>query len=643
MSTDQLPAGRELSAGRRPVIRRAPKLATLALPHGRARLATQLRLSHSPRSSTVRGNHASVRTRNTSVTRKWVREAKPGRRAARVLAVLAIAVATAMSIADPASAHATLSSSNPTAGAILTRAPAAVSLHFDEAVTTVPGSLRVLGPDGSRADAGTVSHPGGNGNDLAVDLRDATKQGSYFVSWRAVSADSHPISGAFTFAVGTTSAAPAGAAVTDAGSGAALALGLSRWAGYLGLVLLLGGAVFLSLCWPRGWAQRRARLLLTAGWAVGLAGALLGLVFKGPYDAGLGWDQVGRWDLLTEVLDTTYGKALIARIVLLAGIAIWLGRRARTPHGPGTPSRWAGVLVAVALLATFSATGHAVVGSGGWDIALVFTSDMAHLAAMAVWVGGLVMLATVLLPSSQSADAAEAVPVYSWLATVSVAVLVVTGSYQAWRQVGSLPALAGTTYGRELIVKLALVAVVLSFAAASRVWVRRHYRSAPVVVYAASASDLLDPRPAHPRAEVAPVARRSLRRSVAVEAVITMIVLAVTAALVATAPARTAYRPSVEESLQLGPGTAQVSAVPAGDREMDLHIFLLGPIPEEVTATLRLPAQDLGPLPVTLQGFGDGHEVGIIAVPVPGDWILTVSARTTAFDVFTKDMTVPIR
>jgi copper transport protein len=535
-----------------------------------------------------------------------------------MLAVVAITVATALAVADPASAHATLSGSNPAPGAILTRAPATVSLHFDEAVTTVPGSLRVLGPDGSRADAGTVRQSG-DGSDLAVGLRDATKQGSYFVSWRVVSADSHPVSGAFTFAIGTTSAAPASAATSDNGPGVALALGFSRWAGYLGLVLLLGGAVFLSVCWPSGWRDRRARLLLTVGWAVGLAAALLGLGFKGPYDAGLGLGQVGQWDLVTEVLGTTYGKALVARLILLAGVAIWLGRRARTPRTPRSPSRAAGALVAVALLATFSATGHAVAGSGR---VLAFPVDMAHLAAMAVWVGGLVMLATVLLRRGQPADAAEAVPVFSRLAAGAVAVLVVTGSYQTWRQVGSLPALAATTYGRELIVKLALVAVAVSFGATSRAWVRRHYGSPPVVVYAASATDL-DPRPPDGPEEVTPAAVRTLRRSVAAEAVIAMLILAVTAALVATVPARTAYRPSVDETLRLGPDTAQVSAVPAGDREMDLHVFFFGPSgaptePQQVTATLRLPDRDLGPLPVTLQEFGGGHETATIAVPVPG-------------------------
>jgi copper transport protein len=573
--------------------------------------------------------------------------------------VVAIAVATALAVTDPASAHATLSGSNPAPGAVLTRAPAAVTLHFDESVSTVPGSLRVLAPDGSPADTGVV-HQSGDGSDISVDLSRATKHGSYFVSWRVVSADSHPISGAFTFAIGTTSAAPAAIdAQNSAGSGPGLALilGLGRWASYLGLVLLLGGVVFLSVCWPAGWAQRRARVLLGLGWALSLVAALVGLGLKGPYDAGLPLSQAGTPDLVTEVLATAYGKALLARLLLLAGIAIWYRRRRRNPdraRNPATPARWIGALAGVGFLATFTATGHAVAGSGR---VLAFTADLAHLGAMASWVGGLVMLSTVLLRADQPAEAAQAVPVFSRLATASVAVLVVTGSYQGWRQVGSLPALAATTYGRELIVKLALVAVALSFGAAARTWVRRHQPSCPVVVYAASANDLLNPRPAEAAGKVTPAALRTLRRGLVVEAVAAILILAVTAALVATAPARTAYQPSVQATLQLGPDTAQVSAIPAGDRQMALHVSFFGPngtptTPQEVTATLRLPDQDLGPLPVTLQGMaagqempgmGPGQETTTIAVPVLGDWTLTVSARTTAFDVYTKDVTLPIR
>jgi copper transport protein len=567
----------------------------------------------------------------------------PGQaRMGRLLAVVAVTFATALAVADPASAHATLSTSNPPPGAVLPDAPASVRLHFDEAVTTVPGSLRVVGPDGSRADAGAVHHPGGHRSGIAVDLRQAIGPGSYLVSWRAVSADSHPVSGAFTFAIGAASATATPAAVDGGSQGVALGLGLSRWVGYLGLVLFLGGAVFLSVCWPGGWVQPRARLLLALGWATSLTAAAVGLGLKGPYDAGFGLSHAGRGDLLSAVLDTTYGKALGARVLLLVGTGLWFGWLALIRR---TPSRPAGVLVSVALLSTFAAAGHAGAGAAS---PLAFLSDSLHLAAMTVWVGGLVMLVTVLLPRRQPAEVAGAIPRFSPLAAGSVAVLVVTGTYQSWRQVGSLPALAGTTYGRELTLKLGLVAVALAFAAASRAWVRRHHHRSPVVVYAASATDLLDAQPPVTRPDITPAAMRTLRRSVAAEAAAAMLILAVTAALVATAPARTAYRPSVAENLQLGRVTAQVSAVPAADRSMDLHLYLFGQDgaptdPEEVTATLRLPERGVGPLPVSLRTAGPGHQISTILVPIRGDWTLTVSARTTAIDVYTKTVTLPIR
>jgi copper transport protein len=60
-------------------------------------------------------------------------------------------------------------------------------------------------------------------------------------------------------------------------------------------------------------------------------------------------------------------------------------------------------------------------------------------------------------------------------------------------------------------------------------------------------------------------------------------------------------------------------------------------------ATLRLPDRDIGPLPVTLSTAGPDHEIGTIAVPLPGNWTLTVSARTTDIDVYTKSVTLPVR
>ena len=572
---------------------------------------------------------------------------RPGR-AARLSMVVVVAFLAVVTVASPASAHATLSSSSPSPGDLLPAAPTGVELRFDETVTTVPDSLRVLGPDGSRADTG-VTHRGGDGSTIAVGLRDRPSKGTYLVSWRIVSADGHPVSGAFTFSVGTTSTPP----VADGGSGptTGLVLGLSRLGGYLGLVLLLGSAIFLALCWPDGWRERRARRLMLAGWATSVVAVLLALLVKGADDAGLGLSQAGRWDLLQQVLGTTYGKAMTVRLVLLLGLAAWYPFRSTVrPLAARTAAAVAGVI----FVGTFATAGHAVADAAR-PVAVI--SDMLHVTAMAAWVGGLVVLVAVVLPHPDPAAAARAVPRFSRLAATAVAVLVVTGSYQAWRQVGGLAALTETSYGWDLVVKLGLVMIALTFAATSRSCVRALYGTPRPVVYAAAADDVLDAEPGGHVLDTAlpdgqpdneSETRQTLRRTVAMEAGTAFLILCVTAALVATVPARAAYRPKVDETLRLGPLTAEVSAVPATDRAMDLHLTLLGPDgspvdPAEVTADVRLPDRQLGPLPLTLQAAGVGHEITTVTVPVRGDWTLTVSARTTDFDVYTGQVTLPVR
>jgi copper transport protein len=208
---------------------------------------------------------------------------------------------------------------------------------------------------------------------------------------------------------------------------------------------------------------------------------------------------------------------------------------------------------------------------------------------------------------------------FSRVALGAVGVLVATGAYQAWRQVRSWGAVTATTYGRELLVKLALVALILVVAAASRRWVRGTRTDVGV-----------------------------LRRRVAVEAGGIVAVLAVTSALVATAPARSAYHPSVSANLRLGPDVVQVSAVPAGDRRMQVHLYLFDrrdrpTEPRQVTASVSLPSQHIGPLPLRLSKVGRGHRIADVAVPVAGDWSLAVVVRTSAIDEYTRSLTLPIR
>ncbi|MDQ1619878.1 MAG: copper transport protein [Actinomycetota bacterium] len=572
---------------------------------------------------------------------------QPRRAGRRLVAATLLASGFGIVAAVPASAHATLESSSPPSGSVAASAPSTLSLHFDETVSVLPGSVKVVDPDGRRVDRGQIGHPAGRGADIAVGLRRGLPRGSYLVAWRVVSADSHPIRGAFTFSVGATSAAASVASLeTSSSKPVGWLLGGGRFLTYAGLALLLGGAVFLLVCWPVGWQLRGARGALAAGWTAITVGTLVELGGKGPYDAGQGLASFGRPSLVGEVLATPYGAALGLRVLTLALVVGWwaLGRRIGTRHPEW---RTAGAALAVALLYSYAKGGHANAGSRR---ALALAVDATHLAAMATWLGGLAVLAFVLLRRVSVAhpDIAVAAPAavtrFSRLAASSVAVLVATGTYQAWRQVGSVDALTATTYGRLLIVKLGLVVAVLAAAAVSRGWVRRRYH--PVTVVHATVDSEVATAASPPPAAGSGLS--VLRRSVATEAALAVVVLAVTAALVAIQPARSAYRPSVDENLRLGPVTMQVSAVPDGDRRMDLHLYAFdktgAPMtPPEVTARVDLPARDLGPLPLVLHVGGPGHWLGSVSTPIRGDWRLQVSARTTDIDIYTADVTLPIR
>jgi copper transport protein len=542
----------------------------------------------------------------------------------------AVAAAALVSLSGPApaSAHAVLEHSSPAADAVLPSQPGSVVLVFDEAVSLLPDSLRVYGPDGGEVDDGHVGHAGSDAATVTVGLRSGAPEGSYLVSYRVVSADSHPVSGAYTFAVGHRSVTPA-VSSQDGATSVAVVLGVSRWVSYAGSALGLGGLVFLAWLWPAGWASRRARALVAAGVGALVVGTFSSLALKGPYDGGLGLGHVADGDLLREVLGTTYGRALEARLLLLAVLVLLLTYRERVP-------RRALACVAPLLLLgvgmTFALGGHAA--AGGHRL-LALASVTVHVAAMSVWLGGLAVLATAAL--AESAETESALPVvrrFSTVAATSVAVLLATGTYQAVREVRSWDVLLDSHYGRVLLVKLWLVVVVLGAAAGSRAWLWQRDHPA-----AESAGPSAAPR----RPPV-----RSLRGSVALEGVALAAVLVASALLVTSNPKVSSLASApVSATVRTGPDTVRVRVVPDGVRAVRLRLQVLDdrrrPVePREVQASFTLADQQVGPLEVRLSRAGPGLRTGRVGLPLAGRWQLAVTVRTSAIDEATGYVAVPV-
>ncbi|QIZ01757.2 copper resistance CopC/CopD family protein [Streptomyces sp. S1D4-11] len=361
-----------------------------------------------------------------------------------------------------ASAHAALTGTDPQDGSVLKTAPTEVTLSFSESIGLLDDSFRVLDPDNRRVHTGDPGHAGDRSDTARVTLPKGLGTGTFTVAWRVVSADSHPVSGAFTFSIGKPSAIAPPVPVDASGNTVAGTLyDTARYFAYGGLALLIGAATFVLVC---GFPGPVRRLLLTGWWI--LAGSTVALLLlRGPYERGSGPADAFDPSVLSETLTSRPGLALLARLVLLGAAVFYPVRE----QARGRAVLALGGLLTVSLAVTWAVAEHA---SAGIQVPVAMVSSVLHLLSMAVWLGGLAALLTALYRSAEPLPAAV-VNRFSRLALASVTVLVVTGVYQSWRGLGSWDALTSTSYGRLLVAKLVAVLVLLAGAGASRRWTGR--------------------------------------------------------------------------------------------------------------------------------------------------------------------------
>jgi copper transport protein len=593
-----------------------------------------------------------------------MRRAALGCAAAAVLGMLLVVAA-----ASPAAAHAELLRTDPADGARLEQPPTEVSLVFSEPVSADLGGLQVVDADGTRADEGAVQVAG---PEVTVGVRDDLPDGSYVVSYRVISADSHPIRGAFIFSVGDEGPDEALLAQTfDAGDDRSweVAGAASRWLAYVGTFVAAGGLLFTVLVLPRGTIRRRLGTVITLGAVVGAVGILAALPVQAALATGQGAGSLFRDGVLRGVLAEGVGWSTVAGIVGLLVLVV-----ARSWN------RWVAVAGAALATGSFALSGH----NRASDLPVVATiSDLVHLWAAATWFGGLVLLVVALRsarldpaePVALDAGAAwnpamqragpdddpavkrfdalddpelarppetveelehaldsrrdrEMVARFSTVAAAALVVVAVAGLALSWLEVRSINALTSTSYGALLLAKVGVVALVVAFAA---------YNNRVLVPTVASGRK---PR-AIPR----------MRRVVLAEVGLLAVAVAITAVLVTTTPARVAGASGiVEEVVDLGEqGSVQIVVDPGTAGANTVHLYTLDAlgrpagIGEEVVLEAALPAAGVGPLERTPVAVTASHlQLDDDLFALAGTWEVTVRLRVDRFTEVTGTTEVPI-
>lgn len=552
----------------------------------------------------------------------------------------------------PAWAHASLIGTDPADGALLPAAPATITLTFNEPVSVDEGGVRLLDASGAELPSTTRAVD----NTVLTTPGAALGTGTVIVSWRVISADSHPITGGFTFAVGERSATAVAVPTTSSDPAVGLATAIAQALTYLGVLAAAGLIAFdVLVLRGRGDPTLRAGLRRLSAWSAG-GGLLAGLCLlpltelRQRYESLAGLVDPATW---TAQLGRDAGLALVVAGagLLLAWEAAWAVND-RTPASAGAALAGCGLAVG-----SFALVGHT---RGYGPVPLVLGADLLHLTVAAFWLGGLVGLAVLIrstgrtgtgrtaparggsggvatamirtLPRGRVEFAATALARFSTVAAGLVAVLAATGAVLAWRILGSWSALIDTGYGQALLVKLGLVLLAVAAAGYNRFVLRPAISAAPTTG----------------------AGWVRLRRSVTVEAGLLVAVLAVTGWLVNASPTLPTAAGAaagaagtggagvtpgpVRQTVPLGSGQviARLTPATAGVNSLEFSVVDANSQPlqpvSDPTVSVTMPAAGVGPLTRPVSATGPGAYQAVLDLPLSGQWVVTISVRTSEFE-----------
>jgi len=367
---------------------------------------------------------------------------------ASVAAVLALG--GVVGLPRVASAHALRIASSPNADAVLASAPTQVSITFDERPDPDQSTIQVLDASGHDHTTGPV-HTAPNDTETLIVPVGKLADGVYTVAWRTLSAvDGHRAAGSFAFGVGVSQgqlAAVGGGgktSVTDT-SPPPSPLGVAgRWLLYIGLIAVLGAAL-VGLLVLRS-ISAAVILQALAGTAVAVAGSAM-VITAQARDAGLGF---------TTLVHSSLGAPIIERIVS-GGVLILAIGLAAAWHGMArrVVVSVAGTAAALGMLADVG-NSHAAAGTS-WVWANVLL-QWVHISAVGFWIGGLGALLLAIRGGASQSRAGMARR-FSFGAGIALLAVLVTGVFRAAVEIGGWGSVLSTAFGRIVLVKLGLIAV----------------------------------------------------------------------------------------------------------------------------------------------------------------------------------------
>lgn len=381
-----------------------------------------------------------------------------------MLRLLLLCIGLALLLSNAVLAHANLVKSDPSPNEVLSRAPSEIRLWFSEPLEPAFSHITLRDSNGNIIETNDATVDPTDTRQLALAMGNLPN-GVYTISWRVVSAaDGHQTQGSIPFSIGVASAFPA----TDVTESIIPIDGaIIRWFNLVGLSLGVGSIGFIHFVWipsiptGHGRIEKRLYVVMWCGWALMGVGAIGMLFLQTSILGGTPLLDALNSSAIEEIFNTRFGSLWLARLILwvmLAQLLLWA--RAYTPIYP------VALLFGLGILGTQSLFSHA--SASPIPVASIL-GDFVHFSAAALWFGGLVAFLVAIYSVKRFITypaplAVQLVGRFSSLGRGCVALLIISGLYAGWLQVGSLEGLFTTRYGQILLLKMLLIVPLLAIA-----------------------------------------------------------------------------------------------------------------------------------------------------------------------------------
>ena len=398
-----------------------------------------------------------------------------------LVAIAIITFALLAPLAPNSYAHPVYVKSTPQAFQAVGAPPREVVVFFTESIELKYSTISVFGPDGSRVDNNDPHNVGGDPSSLGVSLKPGLPDGVYTVSTRVLSAvDGHVVDNAFTFGIGLGTKL-GGPAAEHTQNLLSIPEAASRYPGMVGQVMVVGGAFATLWLWKPiskvPWlsetlAQRKVAIdramtkFVVIGAILVIASSVAMIVVQAS--------SIG--SSVQDAIATKFGNVWLTRMVqssVLMAIAFLVYRKAaRNNASPASSEIIAIFVLGLATLVTSSLMAHAAANSQIGPIALDFFHDV----AASIWIGGLMLLGLVATPkileiADEKAKATAIsllIPRFSMIVVTILGIVAITGPLLLYSIESDLSLTIASIYGKFLIAKLSLAAVMLGMGAYSQ-------------------------------------------------------------------------------------------------------------------------------------------------------------------------------